>query len=315
MYFLYLTFGILLLYYGADFLVKGSSALALSFGVKKIVVGLTLVALGTSMPEFVVSLFGAIDKVDDVSIGNIVGSNLANILLVLGLASIIRPIPARRRIFYIELPVLFLITGLFVGFCHNGILSGLEGGIMLTCFLGYMGYILHHRHEVSQNGSIITPCLNPVDCAKRSRNLLLSFIGLAGLILGGNLTVKGAIGIARMIGISELVIGLTVVALGTSLPELFTSVVAIIKKEDEISIGNIIGSNLFNIGFVLGVIPLIYSLHINARIIGFDNLFMMGVTLLLGLFLLIGRHLSRAEGIILLVLYVAYILNLGFNFI
>jgi len=145
MYLLYFLAGFILLYYGAAFLVRGSSSVAVSFGVKKIVVGLTLVALGTSMPEFVVSFFAAVEKVDGVSVGNIVGSNLANILLVLGLASVIRPISVKRRVFLLELPVLLLITGMFVVFCLDGVLKGFEGAIMFTVFVAYMTFIIANR--------------------------------------------------------------------------------------------------------------------------------------------------------------------------
>jgi cation:H+ antiporter len=311
MYLLYFLAGFILLYYGADFLVRGSSSIAASLGVKKIVVGLTIVALGTSMPEFVVSFFAAVKKVDDVSIGNIVGSNLANILLVLGLASVIRPIKVKRRIFILELPVLLLITLMFVLFCMDGTLKGYEGALMLVVFVGYMTFIIANR-KVRNSADID---LAPMEKGHVIRNTFLTVLGLLGLVIGGQLTIRGAIGLARAVGISELVIGLTIVALGTSLPELFTSVVAVLKKEDEISIGNIIGSNLFNTAFVLGIVPMIYSLKIDAHVIRFENVLMLCVTVMFAVFLFIGRSLSRFEGVILLLLYVLFILNLVFNFI
>ncbi|MCK4716086.1 MAG: calcium/sodium antiporter [Candidatus Marinimicrobia bacterium] len=311
MYLLYFLTGFILLYYGADFLVRGSSSIAASLGVKKIVVGLTIVALGTSMPEFVVSFFAAVKKVDDVSIGNIVGSNLANILLVLGLASVIRPIKVKRRIFILELPVLLLITLMFVLFCMDGTLKGYEGALMLVVFVVYMTFIIANR-KVRNSADID---LAPMEKGHALRNTFLTVLGLLGLVIGGQLTIRGAIGLARAVGISELVIGLTIVAIGTSLPELFTSVVAVINKEDEISIGNIIGSNLFNIAFVLGIVPMIYSLKIDAHVIRFENILLLCITVLFAVFLFIGRRLSRLEGIILLLFYVLFILNLCFNFI
>jgi len=311
MYLLYFLAGFILLYYGAGFLVRGSSSIAVSLGVKKIVVGLTIVALGTSMPELVVSFFAAVKKVDDVSVGNIVGSNLANILLVLGLSSLIRPIKVKRRIFLIDLPVLLLITLMFVLFCMDGNLEGHEGALMLTVFVVYMTFIIANR-KVRNSADID---LVPMEKGNMIRNILLTVLGLLGLVIGGQLTVRGAIGLARAAGISELVIGLTIVALGTSLPELFTSVVAVIKKEDEISIGNIIGSNLFNTAFVLGIVPMVYSLKIDAHVIRFENVLMLCITVLFAVLLFIGRRLSRLEGLILLLFYVLFILNLGFNFI
>ncbi|MBU1066165.1 calcium/sodium antiporter [bacterium] len=311
MYLLYFLAGFILLYYGADFLVRGSSSVAVSFGVKKIVVGLTIVALGTSMPEFVVSFFAAVEKVDGVSVGNIVGSNLANILLVLGLASIIRPIGVKRRVFLLELPVLLLITGMFVVFCLDGVLNGLEGAIMLVAFIAYMTFIIANR-KVRESSDIE---FVPMEKGHLIKNTFLTVLGLAGLIVGGQLTVRAAIGLARTFGISEVVIGLTVVAIGTSLPELFTSVVAVIKKEDDISIGNIIGSNLFNTAFVLGVVPMIHPLNIDHGVIRFENWLMLFVTVLFSIFLFIGRSLSRLEGIILLLIYGFFISNIVFNII
>lgn len=311
MYVLYFLAGFVLLYYGADFLVRGASTIAVSFGVKKIVVGLTLVALGTSMPEFVVSLFAAIENIDGVSVGNIVGSNLANILLVLGLASVVRPIAAKRRIFLLELPVLLVITILFVLFCQNGLLNGSEGGIMLLVFIVYMVYIIANR-KIREGADIE---LIPMENGHLLKNSVLSVLGIIGLVIGGQLTVRGATGLARAFGISEVVIGLTVVAIGTSLPELFTSLVAVIKREDEISIGNIIGSNLFNTAFVLGIVPMIRPLMIDAGVIRFENILMLFVTVILAVFLFIGRRLSRPEGIVLLLLYLFFIANILFKFI
>ena len=311
MYIIYFLAGFILLYYGANFLVNGGSSIAVSLGVKKIVVGLTLIALGTSMPEFVVSLFGAIEKVDNVSVGNIIGSNLANILLVLGISSVIRPIKAKRRIFILDFPVLLIITAIFIIFCYDGRLVFYEGAILLILFIIYMSFIIANR-KVRKGGNVE---IKNIERGNIVKNLALSFLGLGGLVIGGNLTVIGAVGFARAFGISELIIGLTIVAIGTSLPELFTSVIAVVKKEDDISIGNIIGSNLFNTAFVLGIIPMVYSLKIDRSVIRFENPFMMVITLLLLVFLFIGRKLSRIEGVFLLILYVLFILNLGFKFI
>lgn len=311
MYLLYFLAGFILLYYGAEFLVRGSSSVAVSFGVKKIVVGLTIVALGTSMPEFVVSLFAAMERVDGISVGNIVGSNLANILLVLGLASVIRPIDVKRRVFILELPVLLLITSMFVLFCLDGELKGFEGAIMFVTFVAYMTFIIANR-KVRENADIE---LVPMEKGNLAKNIFLTALGLVGLVVGGQLTIRGAIGLARAFGISEVIIGLTVVAIGTSLPELFTSIVAVIKKEDEISIGNIIGSNLFNTAFVLGIVPMIHSLNIDHSVIRFENPLMLVVTVLFAVFLFIGRGLSRLEGIMLLLIYTFFITNLIFGFI
>ena len=177
MYLLYFLSGFILLYYGADFLVRGSSSIAVSFGVKKIVVGLTIVALGTSMPEFVVSLFAAVKKVDDVSIGNIVGSNMANILLVLGLASVIRPIKVKKRIFLLELPVLLLITLMFVLFCMDGTLKGYEGALMLIVFVVYMTFIIANR-KVRDSADVDLPPMEKGHIIIKKMSKLMQKIGL-----------------------------------------------------------------------------------------------------------------------------------------
>lgn len=312
----YLGLGFICLYLGAELLVKSSSAIAVQHGVKKIVVGLTIVAMGTSLPEFVVSLVAALDKVDDVSVGNIVGSNLANILLILGLAALIHPIKVRRRIVILEMPVLTLITILFILFCWDLRITPIEAGIMLLLFLIYMTYIISNRkiqEELELDQDI------PTKTKPLWVNIFLIILGLAGLIIGGRLTVRGAVGLARLFNIPEVVIGLTVVAVGTSLPELFTSIVAALRGEDEISIGNIIGSNLFNVAFILGIVPLIYPLRVAYSVAHFDNWLMLAATLLLGLFALLSyrdksvMYLRRWMALIFLATYIFFILHLVYG--
>lgn len=311
MYIIYLIAGLILLYYGAEYLVKGSSSIAYSFGMKKMVVGLTVVALGTSMPEFVVSLNGALTGVDSVSVGNIVGSNLANILLVLGITCLINPVKADIKTIKLDLLVLIIISALFVFFCHDGLLAANEAGALVILFTGYMSYQVLNRKDAAADKS----SLNTIEKGHLIKNSLFSIGGIIGLVLGGNFTVKGAVELAQILGISELIIGLTIVAIGTSLPELFTSVIAAIRHEHEISIGNVIGSNLFNIAFVLGLVPLISPLKISKKIIAFDNWFMLGITVFLALIVLINKKISRISGLIFLSLYIFFILNLIYEFI
>ena len=310
MYILYLVAGIIFLYYGAEYLVKGSSSIAYSFGMKKMVVGLTVVALGTSMPEFVVSLNGALSGVDSVSVGNIVGSNLANILLVLGIACVITPMEADVSTIKVDMPVLITLSLLFVLFCIDGLLASWEALVMLVLFTAYMTYQIMNRKEAGAADIDF----DSIEKGHLIRNLLFSTGGIIALVLGGNFTVKGAVELAHILGISELIIGLTIVAIGTSLPELFTSVIAAVRHEHEISIGNVIGSNLFNIAFVLGVVPLISPLKISERIIAFDNWFMLGITILLALIVWLSKKISRLTGILFLALYLFFILNLIYEF-
>ncbi|MBN2280995.1 MAG: calcium/sodium antiporter [Candidatus Marinimicrobia bacterium] len=311
MYILYLIAGLFCLYYGAEYLVRGSSAIAYTFGMKKIVVGLTVVAMGTSMPEFVVSLNSAITGADSVSIGNIVGSNLANILLVLGLTGLINPVSAQKSTLFIDIPFLIFITLLFIFFCFDGMLTAGDSIILLIIFIGYMVYQIINRKDKT----IPEPDSDNIEKGHFLKNGLFSIGGIVGLILGGNLTVKGAVDLAHILGVSDLIIGLTVVAVGTSLPELFTSVIAALRHEHEISLGNVIGSNLFNIAFVLGLVPLISPIEISQELIRFDNWFMLGITILMAVFVFHKRQLTRWQGAVLVLLYGLYVMNLIFNLI
>ncbi|MBO8130592.1 MAG: calcium/sodium antiporter [Candidatus Marinimicrobia bacterium] len=302
--FIYLIVGVLLLYYGAEYLIKGGSSIALAAGVKKIVIGLTVVAFGTSLPEFVVSFFSALKKVDSVCVGNVIGSNIINILLVLGIASIIRPINSSRRVITLDIPFLLFLTLLFIFISRDGKLSRIDGVILFAIFLTYMIYILSRRKSE-----------NLADIDHNTKGNTLKYIiftmgGLLGLIIGGNFTVRGAVKVAQLFGIPELFIGLTIVALGTSLPELFTSILAIIRKEQDISLGNIIGSNLFNIAFILGFIAIFNPIKVELSVIKFDNLFMLSITILLAIFLYTGGKISRFEGIIFVLIYFLYVSKL-----
>ena len=309
MYILFLIIGLVLLYYGAEFLVRGSSTIAFSFGMKKIVVGLTVVALGTSMPEFVVSLSGALNEVDNVSVGNIVGSNLANFLLVLGITCIISPITTDKETVFVDLFVLIIISFLFVFFCYDGMFRGTESIVLLTLFIFYI------IHQVSNRKDENTSEVIEISKGNLFRNSLFTIAGIIGLVLGGKFTVIGAVDLAQKLSISNLTIGLTVVAIGTSLPELFTSVIAAVRHEHEISIGNLIGSNIFNISFVLGIVPIISPLKISPDIIKFDNWFMLGITIFLAIIVMIRGKISRFFGFVLLLLYILFMLNLVYNFI
>jgi len=209
------------------------------------------------------------------------------------------------------MPFLILITVLFIIFCYDGMLTAKDSTILLVLFLGYMVYQIVNSKDKSVNQNDI----KEMEKGRLIKNSIYSILGIIGLVLGGNFTVKGAVELAQILGVSNLIIGLTVVAIGTSLPELFTSVIAAIKGEHEISIGNVIGSNLFNIAFVLGVVPLIAPMKISAKVIAFDNWFMLGITILLGIFVFIRKEISRWQGVVLLLLYMFFILNLIFNFI
>ena len=312
---LQLAFGVLGLHFGAEWLVSGSSRLALSFGVKPLVIGLTLVAFGTSAPELTVSLGSAIQGKADLSVGNVVGSNIANIGLVLGLSAMIRPLKVDREVFRRDLPAMLMATLLivvlpFIGGptdTGNGVVFMIERwkAVILLAFLG--GFLV-----LMLRGSRTAGGVPRAEGSRRKRSLLivLTIVGLCALLVGGKLFVDGAVLAAMKLGIPELVIGLTVVAVGTSLPELATSIVAIIKGESAISLGNVVGSNIFNICMVLGLVSLISPLAIDSRVMQMDMIVMLGFSLGVVALAWRGRQLYRLEGAILLGAYVLYVANL-----
>lgn len=301
----------ILLYYGADLLVKGSVKIAAKLNISKVVIGLTIVALGTSMPEFVISFIAGLKGSSDISVGNAVGSCVINITLILGLASLIRPIGVDSNLNKRDLPILIMITVLFCILTFTGTLSRIDGIVLFTIFLIYMFFIVRSASkEAKANKLVITEKVKmEQQNIKIGLAVLFSLTGLALLIGGAQLLVYSGKFIAVKAGMSELAISITLFALGTSLPELFTSVVAAVKGETSISIGNIIGSNIFNLCFVLGFTSIIGPLNVSTRVARFDNFVMLGVSVLLLPFLLTNKKLVRFEGFIFLVIYVMYTLN------
>ena len=239
---IYLITGSVLLFYGADWIVKGGSQLAKYFGLSTIVIGLTVVAFGTSLPELVVSLTAALEGSPTIAVGNVVGSNIANVGLVLGLSSLVFPITMKFTQIKIDLGIYMIVCLLFTYFCMDGEIIRMEGLILFACIIAYTWFAIIHSPknkdpeigQINQNVPL-------------SKSLLLVMFGIIFLSFGANIFITGAMDIARYFGVSEIVIGMTIVALGTSLPELATSVIAAFRKESAISIGNIIGSNLFNL--------------------------------------------------------------------
>ncbi len=295
--------GALLLVKGADLLVDGGTGIALKSGVSQLVVGLTVVAFGTSAPELTVSLTAALQGAGDVCFGNVVGSNIANIGLILGVTALIGPVTVNRSLLKWELPFLIFISALTMGIGYTFHAGRLAGIILLALF----GWYLYHCYK--SPGSV-----SGVEDIKTSRSYLylsvLVVLGIAGLGFGGTIFVNGARTIARMFGISEAVIGLTVVALGTSLPELVTSVVAAVKQQADISLGNIVGSNIFNILLVIGTTASISPFAISPdRYLMYVGMpFMMIVALLLIPFAAKDALVSRLEGAGLFTLYIITII-------
>ncbi|MBR2626045.1 MAG: calcium/sodium antiporter [Lentisphaeria bacterium] len=294
--------GIALLYYGAEYLIKGGVSIALKLKVPALVIGLTLVAFGTSAPELVVSIDATLKGSGDISIGNVLGSNICNIALILGLSAVIAPLTVQKKLYRFDLPLLTVTSILMVVFCLlSGGITRWQGGIF---FAGILTYTIYSIYAGKKSGA---------DDEDVSSSKIYSYAvsalfvagGLIGLVAGAKLFVNAAIFIARAGGISDAVIGLTVVALGTSLPELATSVVAACKGEQDIAIGNVIGSNIFNILCILGIAPLISPIH--APEINWIDLGTM-IFLTVSLFPIMRTNwkISRAEGAFLLLIYIAY---------
>lgn len=291
--------GVICLSVGAHFLVKGSANIARILGVKPIIVGLTIVAFGTSMPEFMVSMLGALKGVSDISVGNIIGSNVANIGLILGVTGLIAPLSIRYGTVRQQLIILFFGSLIFALTAYNGI-SRLEGIIYVLMILIYVIYLTRlDRNE--------TPEDMPETDNSILRNILYSIGGIAGLLFGSRWIISGATFIAVKFGISEMVIGMSIVAIGTSLPELAASIMAQIKHESDISIGNIIGSNLFNMFFVGGGTSIVKPLSINTGIYNFEVPVMILFTLMLFPMIFIKKGITKGFAAIYLAAYVGFI--------
>ena len=300
--------GLILLYFGAEGLVRGSSNLARVLRIRPVIIGLTVVAFGTSAPELVVSLLAAARKSEALAVGNVVGSNIANIGLILGLAALIRPLMVERGLIKREVPMMLAASLLFYGFAWSGAISRPLGGVL---FIGLLAFLLYsgltareHPDEVQVLEEELKEVQPPIE--SMLKDVLLLLFGLGSLLGGAQLMVSSAVDLARVIGVSEGVIGLSLVAGGTSLPELATSAVAALKRETEISVGNIIGSNLFNILAVVGLVSLIRPLPVEPGwlLVQFPVMLLFSLALLPVMW---NYKISRWEGGLLLAAYIAFL--------
>ncbi|PKK89702.1 MAG: sodium:proton exchanger [Candidatus Wallbacteria bacterium HGW-Wallbacteria-1] len=309
--------GFLLLVKAADWLVSASCSLARRLGIEDMIIGLTVVAFGTSMPEFMVNILSSLNGSSDIAIGNVLGSNICNILLILGLSALLFPLPVAKDTVIAEIPfsltaallLAFLVKFSFfqISFQNTNIngsqnILNAEDGILLLCFfLMFMAYIFFIARE--KNESEILPDEIPL-----KKSVLMLITSLFGLYLGGEWVVRGAVEIARNMGLSESLIALTIVAIGTSLPELFTSVTAAAKGRTDLAVGNIVGSNIFNILWILGVSSLIRPLEFNLSS-DFDMIMTVFASTLLLLALVLGRkmEIQRRDGLIFVSTYIWYI--------
>lgn len=300
-----LIVGFVMLTKGADWFVDGSSALAFRLGIPQLVIGLTIVAMGTSAPEAAVSITSALKGNEGITVGNVVGSNIMNILLILGIASVIVPLAVQKSTRMIEIPYMIAITVLFGVLGYTGeMVTRVEGGILWIAFLIYLGYLLWMAKKGKED--------NEPDEKQKSLpvQLLMILAGLICIVLGSDFVVDGATEIAKVIGISERIIGLTIVAFGTSLPELVTSVTAARRGNADIAIGNIVGSNVFNILFVAGTSALISPIVFESKFVLDTAVATATAVLLLVCVCNKEGKLKRSGGIIMLAAYAAYFVKL-----
>ena len=306
--------GLITLIIGAELLVRGASRLAAIFGVSPLVIGLTIVAIGTASPEIAVSLHAAASGQGDLTLGNVLGSNIFNLLFILGVTSIATPIIIAEQLIRKDAPIMVGISLLVLGLSLDQNLSVVDGGILLLCLILYTVFALRQSKkepkEVKQEYAEEFGRKEPKNAKNIIVNLVLILIGLGLLIIGSEWLVESATKIAESLGVSELIIGLTIVAIGTSLPEVATSIIAAVKGESDIAIGNAIGSNIFNLLGVLGIGALLApdGVMVAERVLRFDMLVMVFVALATLPIFYLDNRISRIEGGLLLSYYVFYVL-------
>jgi len=306
--FFLLVIGLALLWGGAELLIRYSSLLARGLGVSPVIIGLTVVSIGTSLPEFVVSLIAAIQNTMGISIGNIVGSNIANICLILGVGAFITNLQVKKGWVYKEVPFMIASTLIFLVFTRTGYaINRWEGIILLLLLFTFLSYLSRTSVLQMQEFSENQPQALQITISKKAMYLIFAVIGIAILVSGSKITVDSGTEIARAFGVSDIVIGLTLIAVGTSLPELATTIVGALNKETDIVVGNVIGSNIFNLLFIGGTVATIKPLEIPPDFFGLEFIFLLGTSLLIWPIMRIKWNIQKLEGFILLTFYFLFV--------
>ena len=304
-----LVAGLIGLFYGGNWLVRSASNLALSFGVSVLVIALTFVAVGTSMPELLVSLQAALAGKSDLAIGNVIGSNIANVGLILGATGLIAPLSVKAIMLRREIPIMILFSICAFALTLDGDIDRLDGAFLLLGFLAFnlMLYRLAKREQDERNRLVAELDDKPPADSSREREFMSLLLGILALVLGSRMMVEGAVNLARMVGVSELVIAVTLVAFGTSLPELAASLTAAFHRETELAIGNIVGSNIANLLLILGMTAFVQPIAVNRAEVQFEFAVMLAFAVLLIPFL---RHqrLGRRQAAVFLGAYLAFII-------
>ncbi len=304
-----LLIGLICLFYGGNWLVRGASNLALSFGVSVLIISLTLVAIGTSMPELLVSVQAALVGKSDLAIGNVIGSNIANIGLILGATGLITPLRVKATLLRREIPIMIFFTAVAIVLSLDGSISRVDGALLLLSFVGFNALFFRlAKQEQAERERLLADVDEPArDDLERKREFMLLLLGIGALVLGSRLMVEGAVNLARLLGISELVIAVTLVAFGTSLPELAASLSAAYHRQTDLAIGNVVGSNIANLLLILGMTALLRPIVVRREQLQLEFLVMIAFALLLFPFL---RHqrLGRPQSALLLGAYAAFII-------
>lgn len=301
----WIVIGLATLIIGGEFLVKGAVGLATKARLSTLVIGMTVVSFGTSAPELLVSLKAAYQDVPEIAIGNVIGSNIANIALVLGLTVIIFPMPVSRNSLIFDWPMMMLASILFVVFSFNLQIERIEGAVLFTILVGFIYFLIRNsrKNKKSKETNDSSEAVK-VNVAKSVGFIL---IGLLGLYFGAKWLIEGAKSLGESAGLSKHVIAITIVAFGTSVPELVTSVVAAYRKEMDISVGNLIGSNIFNIMSVIGLTAIVSPIRVDESVVRWDMIWMLAIALILLPMMWYKRKIGRISGIILLTAYFVYI--------
>ncbi|QNL22281.1 calcium/sodium antiporter [Hyphobacterium sp. CCMP332] len=311
----FLILGLVVLISGGEFLVRGASNIALRLKISPLVVGLTIVAFGTSAPELLISVKSVLSGIDDLAMGNVVGSNICNLGLVLGFTAVVSDIYIERNTLRFDWPMTFFasILMLFVSselLWNNRIIEFWEGLLFFSMLIAFTSFSMIKSRKDTKAKEALMEEHELTEPEQSTRALLIDIlmiaIGCAGLFYGAEWFVEGAEKIALRLGVSERVIGITLVALGTSLPELVTSAIAAYKKQTDLALGNLLGSNIFNILSILGITSMIQNITIDPVILEYDMIWMMGITVLVLILALIRKKLGRVEGVVLLLFYVVY---------
>ncbi|MFV2032385.1 MAG: calcium/sodium antiporter [Gammaproteobacteria bacterium] len=312
-----LVAGLVILVWSADHFVEGASALAKHLGVSSLIIGITIIGFGTSAPEILVSVISVLEQTPDIAIGNALGSNIANIGLILGITALITPVPIAKGLLSREFPLLLIATAVMIWFMYDGVLSRLDGGLLLLLLVAILWFIVRCHRRLAEQGKDDVPVAEVAHDMSFKAACSWVAVGLILLVGSSKMLVWGATNIAHALGISELIIGLTIVALGTSLPELAASIASLKKDEPDLAIGNVIGSNLFNSLAVIGIPSVITSFRIDASAVTRDLPVVTGLTLLLYAMsrfpISASLKLSRTKGFFLLACFVIYQLYLYYR--